>query len=119
MKTSLECSDWLHIASGCGTGVYYELRKSQDHPSTFTHKNHDFGGAGGRLHLPSPPAPILTFQLQNPDFGLETHLECSDWLHIASECGTGVYYRLRKSQEHPSTFTHKNHDFGGKPIRAL
>ena len=58
MKTPLECSDWLHIASGCGTGVYYELRKSQDHPSTFTHKNHDFGGAGGRLHLPSPPAPI-------------------------------------------------------------
>ena len=53
METLLECSDWLRIASGCTTGDYYELRKFQDHPSTFTHKNHDFGGAGvGYICLP-------------------------------------------------------------------
>ena len=65
MKTSLECSDWLHIASGCGTGVYYELRKSQDHPSTFTHKNHDFGGAGGGLgYICLPHQHIFTSELK-------------------------------------------------------
>ena len=50
-ETHLECSDLLHIASGCTTGDYYELRQFQDHPSTFTHKNYSFGGAEDRLHL--------------------------------------------------------------------
>ena len=70
METLLECSDWLHIAPGCTTDDYYELRKFQDHPSSFTHKIRDFGGAGGgRLHLPSPPALIFTSESQNQIWG--------------------------------------------------
>ena len=90
-----------------------EFREFQNRPITFHPKNLDFEGSHEINVQNTSKRPITTSDPKIEIWSSPDTLEGSDHLHTVSTCETHEYYRLRKFQNHPTTFHLQILDFEG------